>query len=162
MARKAGRGLFLTILGRKPIDRAFQELPKRVAKKVVTQAMRRAMKPVATQVRANAPVQTGATKGAVKVRAAKRSRKGFGINVQIGEGDFKGDTFAAAFVEYGTQKRRKKSTGQYVGQVRARHFMRRAYKQKKSEARRLADRAIAAGILREAKALAAKSAPQVP
>lgn len=160
MARKAGGGFSFTILGRKPIDRAFEQLPERLARKVVRQAMRKAMKPVAAQVKANAPVDTGATRRAVKVRAARRTRKGFGVNVQVGEGDYKGDTFPAAMVEYGTADRRKKSTGQHVGRVKARRFLHRAYRQKKDEARRIADREISAGIGRELAALSEKAPPK--
>ncbi len=141
------------MLGAKPVERAFRLLPKTVARKVVVQAMRKAMKPIASQVKINAPIRTGATVTAVKVKAAKRSRKGFGIDVRIGEGDFKGDQFYAAMVEYGTKDRRKKSTGQHVGKVKPRRFMRRAFRQKADMARRIASNEIGRGILREAKAL---------
>lgn len=162
MARSAGGGLRFTLLGRSQVERVLEELPAKSAKKVLRQAMRKAMKPVAAQVKANAPVRSGATRKAVKVRAAKVGRKALGIDVTVGAGDYKGDTFAAAFVEYGTGERTKASTGQAVGRVEARRFMHRAFEQKKDQARKLADSEAAAGMRRELAALAEKGTPRAP
>jgi len=99
------------------------------------------MKIVASRVKALVPVDSGLTRSSVKVRAAKRSRKGFGINVQIGEGDYKGETFYAAFVEYGTIKNK------------AARFMLRSFLQTGKQARRMCERLLGDLILAELRAL---------
>lgn len=143
MARKAGGGISFSILGVDPVKRALKLLPKRVAKKVIHQAMRPAMKEVAAKVKELVPVDTGLTRHSVKVRAAKRSRKGFGINVQIGEGDYKGQTFYAAFVEYGTVK------------MPAARFMLRSYLAKRDAAKKECERLLGSLIRQELRALRA-------
>lgn len=140
--RRAGGGLDVTITGVKEIDRALAQLPPKVAKKVIRQAIRQALKPVAQRAKLLAPRgETGQLKRAIKVRAMPRRRGRIGLEVRVGEGDFKGETFYAAFVEYGTSKMDKKP------------FMRPAFDQTKDEARNEAIRLIRAGIEREAAAL---------
>lgn len=94
----------VTISGDKALLKALGNLPKIVAKKALRQAMRPAMKIVQDSAKKNAPVDTGLTRKSIKVRAMKRSTKFIGIDVLIGEGDYKGKTFYASFVEYGTSK----------------------------------------------------------
>jgi hypothetical protein len=50
----------------------------------VRQALRKAMKPMADRVRENVPEGgTGAMKETVKLRALPRSRRGFGVQVEV-------------------------------------------------------------------------------
>ncbi len=153
--------MLVDIIGRRAIARAFKTLPKQVAKKVVRQGLRKGAKYLKAAVILNAPHRTGATEHAVRVAAAKRSRGALGVDVKIGEGDFLGKTFAAAFVEYGSEERRTKA-GHYRGKVVARRFMFRAQESAGPTARRLAQAEIGRGILREARALAAKGTPKRP
>ena len=104
-----------TIEGDKQLTRALKGLEPKVGKKLVKKAMRPAMRIVQAKAKQEAPVLTGATKKAIKVRAAKKSRRSFGIDVRIGKGDYKGDEYYASFVEYGTSK------------MEPRPFMRPAY-----------------------------------
>lgn len=65
------------VTGLKSIDRAIGQIEPRLMKKVLRQALRSAMKPVAEQVQANAPVgETGGLKSGITLRAGKRTRKG--------------------------------------------------------------------------------------
>lgn len=132
----------LTIDGLDEIRRAFKLLPTKVAKKVIRAAIRQSLKPVLATAKDLAPVDTGVLKGNIKLRAAARRRKGsIALEVRVGPGDFKGDQFYAAFIEYGTVK------------MPARPFMRPAYEVHKDTAKAEAITLIREGIDRELKAL---------
>lgn len=103
------------------VTRALKELEPKVQKKIVKKAMRKGMKIVQQSAKDHAPVETGTTKDAIKVRAAKLGRKSIGIDVRVGEGEYKGETYYAAFLEYGTSKMEPKP------------FMRTAYDTKKDQ-----------------------------
>lgn len=128
----------LKITGVREIDKALRELEPKIAKKVLRQAMRKSMKVVQKAVKENVPVDEGQLRDAIKVRAGKRSRKGFTIEVQIGEGDFVGDTYYGAFQEYGTSKMEGKG------------FMRKAFDETAEQARKEAIELIRKGIEKEA------------
>lgn len=130
------------IRGIKELERAFKELPKRLANKVVRQAIRKALGPVKTQAMANAPRDTGFLASKIVVRAAAKRRRGvISLEVRVGEGSFKGRAFYGAFLEYGTRE------------IAGLHYMLRAYESQKDQARRTASAMIAEGLEREAAAL---------
>lgn len=106
----------------KELEQALKGLEPKVAKQIVKKAMRKGMKLIQSAAKDKAPFETGQTKKAIKVRAAKLGRKGIGIDVKVGEGDYKGETFYASFLEYGTSKMPPKP------------FMRPAYDSKKDQA----------------------------
>lgn len=141
--RKSGA---ITIIGVPALDRAMKKLTPVVQKKVVRFAIRRAMKPVLAAAKANAPHEEGLLRSALKIRAAKRSRKAISIFVRIGEGDFRGETFYGAFQEYGTRT------------IPAKGYLRQAYDEAGPTARDIALQGIRDGIEREAARLAAKRA----
>lgn len=135
--------LVFTIAGEKEITRRLKLLPDRLKKKVLRQAMRASMKPVAAAVRSEVPVLSGLTKASVKVRSIKfKSRNNVGVKVMIGKGDYKGETYYAAFVQFGTSK------------IPADPFMDRAFSRTKDSAKAQAMTTIRAGIDREVLALA--------
>lgn len=138
MARKAGKGGVI-VTGIPEIDRKLKTLVPRLQKKVIRQAMRKAMALVTEEARARVPVDTGELRKAIKTRAAKRRRRGeIGVDTRVGEGDFKGETFYGGMVEFGTSK------------MPPRPFMAPAYDGKKDEARRIATDEILKGVEREA------------
>lgn len=92
------------ITGLKELDKKLQALPGKVAKKVLRQALRKALKPVKAAVQANAPVLTGQTRAAVRFKAGRRTKNRVTLNVQVGEGDYKGDQFYASFLEFGYER----------------------------------------------------------
>jgi len=105
------------------VNKVLKQLPVSIQKKALRKAMRPAMKPVAKAASEAAPKDTGALAQSIKVRAAKRSTKFIGIDVQIGEGDFKGDTWYGAAQEYGTSKMPPKG------------YLRKAYDEQGDEAK---------------------------
>jgi HK97 gp10 family phage protein len=148
--------LELKVTGLKEVEAALKTLPARVAKKVLRQAMRKGQKIVQAEVKALAPVRTGATRKAVKVRAGKRKKDTVRINVQIGKGDYKGATYYAAFPEYGTKGSGRKgkhgTEGAQTGRggQRAQHYMKRAFEAAGQRAADTTMEAIVAGIENEA------------
>lgn len=107
------------ITGHKKIDKLFKQLTDKVQKKVVKKAMRKGMKPVLDEVKQNVPVDTGATKKDIKIRAGKRSRDR--IEVQVSS---KNDNYIPKFLEYGTSK------------MQARPFYRPAFESKGEQAKK--------------------------
>lgn len=144
--RLAGTGVAVTLTGVKAIDRRLKKLAPAIQKKVLTQAMRAGMKIIQAQVKANARAAfmggTGATVKGVKVRAVKRSRKRFGIDVRINKGAYVGETFYSAFLEYGTAK------------MKPRPFMEPAFRAKGKTARDETIRKALEGVEREVRNLA--------
>ncbi len=128
-----------TITGIKEIDRALKALEPKVAKKVIRQSIRAALKPIRDEIKGEVPLKTGLLRSAIKVRAAKRSRVSIGVVVIIGRGDFKGDTFYGAFQEYGTST------------MPGKHFMRKVFDRESNEARAQIEKGVRDGIEREAK-----------
>lgn len=115
-----------TITGFDEIYKKLSQLEPKLQKKLANKGMRKAMKVIQQEVKNNVPVLSGLTKKAVKVRAMKRSRKGYGIEVRIGEGDYKGETFYASFIEYGTKY------------IKPRGFMKSAFEQSGEKAKQIA------------------------
>ena len=101
------------ITGHKKIDKLFKQLTDKVQKNVVKKAMRIGMKPLLDEVKQNVPVDTGATKNDIRIRAGKRSRDR--IEVQVSS---KNDNYIPKFLEFGTSK------------MAARPFYRPAYESK--------------------------------
>lgn len=132
-----------------PLQKALKALPARLAKKVIRQALRAGAKVIRAEAVSRAPVDTGMTMKAIKVKAGKRSRKPrLWVNTQVGEGDYKGETFYAAFLEYGHQTGKRGSNDRKP--VTARPFMRTAAEAAEQQAGAIVRAELAKGIEREA------------
>jgi HK97 gp10 family phage protein len=113
------------VRGDRELKRKLNQLANKEVKKIVRQAMRAGAKVILPRARANAPVgATGNLRRAIKVRAAKRSRKYIGINVTLGKGFFQGDEFYGAFQEFGWKTGKRKSSNRR--EVPGKHFFERA------------------------------------
>jgi HK97 gp10 family phage protein len=141
------------ISGVKEIDDKLQTLGKTIARKVLRHGMRAGAKPVAETARRIAPVKSGLTKQAIKVKAIRKSRKTFGVAVQVGEGNYVGKTFYAAFVEFGHKTGKRGSTNRKW--VEGQHFMERAYNSTADMAKTIAMSDIKDGIDKEVRKLGA-------
>lgn len=141
--------LRFTLSGDNDLDAIFKNLEPKVQKKVLRPALRAAAKIIQTEAKARAPVKSGALRDSIKVRAGARTRKGIvRVNVEMGEGNFKGETFYGAFLEYGAPGH--KLFGR-PNPLPPQPFMRPAFDRKKDEAREVAQQQIASGILAAAK-----------
>lgn len=72
----------IVVTGFKEIDAKLQKLEYRVQRKLTRQSLRKAAKEIILpEARARAPHDTGKLESEIRVRAAKRSRSGFGYVV---------------------------------------------------------------------------------
>lgn len=139
----------VVITGIRRIDKKLKLLPLKVQKKVVRQSMRKGMKIVLSEVKSEAPVDSGVLKSNLALRARKRKKRGtIELEVRIKANDETKKTskagktvFYPAIVEYGH------------GNAPPNPFMRRAYTQSGRAARDETLQALLDGVNREVKAL---------
>jgi len=144
-----------TLTGDKELDRKFQELPKRVEKKILREALRPAAKMIQRQAVSNFPERTGTARQSLKVRAGKRSRRTpdqVSIVVITAAGWFKGPAFYVPFVELGHKFGKRSLPNRR--QIPGIHAIKKALDQQGETAKQDAIKRIAEGIEREAAALA--------
>lgn len=95
------------IEGLEELLKALDQFPKNLQKKALRPALREGAKVIHKQAKRFVPVDEGDLKRSLKVRAAKRNRKGIvAVNVQTSSeaNVFSGEQFYGAFVEFGTSK----------------------------------------------------------
>jgi HK97 gp10 family phage protein len=101
------------ISGDKEIQRMFAGLTKAVQNKILRPAFRKGAKIVQADAKRIAPVKSGLLKSSIKVRRIKSLKRGeVGFNVITGKGDFKGETYYAAFLELGHKLGKRPSKGE--------------------------------------------------
>lgn len=100
--KKQAKKFFVT--GDKEIDRLLSQLPRSLARKVLTKAIRKGMKPVLKTARATAPKDTGNLKKSTKLKMGKRSALAVRMNV-ISEATSPNGFFYPAVQNYGSEKR---------------------------------------------------------
>ena len=111
----------------------LKDLEAKVSGKYMRTALRAGAKVIRTQMVADAPVKSGATRAAVKLKAMRRSRTRVGMMISVGAGWFKGTEFYAGFVEFGHRigKRLSKgklaATGDTRGTVPGKQWMHGAF-----------------------------------
>lgn len=128
MARTAGGGQVVEIKGLKELLRDLKQLEPKVAKKILRRSTKKGLEPVKKEVEAIAPRDTGALASSLKIKPGRRKRNTISRVVQFGEGFFKGHTWYAGVQEFGAPKKN----------VRAKHFMQRAYEATRSQAAKIA------------------------
>ena len=103
---KAGGGssISFTIEGSDKIIRKLKSMDRKIARKIMRQSLRDSAKRFKKAIEDEAPVDSGDLKKSVKVRSGKKSRNYVSVLAQIGEGFFKGPTWYAGAVHYGTSK----------------------------------------------------------
>jgi HK97 gp10 family phage protein len=143
----------IDLKGPDAIKRAFAELPPRLARKVIRRGLRAGAKIVRADAQAHAPVDTGLTRKAIKVRSGRGRKKGLiTMGVVIGQGDYRGETFYGAFQEFGWKAGERGS--EHRRQVEGKHFMGHALAEKEGPAKAAIAEVISDGIEREAEGLA--------
>ncbi len=142
------RSLFVS--GIRRLDRKLRQLEPRLQRKLIGQAMRAGLKVLASAVKSVAPVWHGVLRGAIKVRAIRKRKRGtVRLNVEILATDrtkrtsARTDTtvFYPAIVEYGSKKR----------SLEPNDFMKRAFDSHGHQVKSLTLEHLRAGIEREAK-----------
>lgn len=117
------KAIDITMLGDKALQRRLNRLELKTGRKIVRRALRDAAKIHASAAKAEAPVDTGATKAGIRVRAVTGLRRGnFGVMSRTGTREEMGipsdsKWYYPAIVEYGTPT------------TPANPFMRRAFEQ---------------------------------
>ena len=142
----------LTIKGSRELERKLMGLERKAAKKVVRQALRKGAKIVHAAARQEVPVRSGKLRKSLKVRRAKKNRRGsYAVMVTTGQNEnmFTGETYYGAFVHYGHRVGKRGRGGRK--QVAAVPFIQRAYDRTKTHARDVVLRDMAAGIERVAR-----------
>ena len=124
----------IKITGIKQIEKKLSGMETKIARKVVRQALKKAAKPILAAAKRNAPVKTGALKKSLRVRVMKKKKHRYGVMVATSAKWFTGETFYAAFVEYGTKH------------LPARPFLRPAMDSQKTAAEKILKQEILSGI----------------
>lgn len=94
------------ITGIEYIDRKLKEMEPKLSKKILRQALRKALKPAQAKAREIVPKRTGTLRKSIKVRAG-RSRKGITMTVATSSSDnlYVGKSFYGGFVHDGAKNR---------------------------------------------------------
>jgi HK97 gp10 family phage protein len=90
------------ITGAKELDRVLAALPKRLQRKVVTQALRAGAKPMLEAARNGIPVKSGLTRKDLKIRAIPAKESRAPAIAIAGSSKKKGMAYKMRFLEYGT------------------------------------------------------------
>jgi HK97 gp10 family phage protein len=132
----AKKGKDVIVTGVREIDRKLRRLEYKVQRKIVVDAMKRGLTPLLNEVKANAPVDTGAMRENIKIRAGK-GRKGL-VKREVRVGDKQmGADFHAQHVEFGTEN------------APPHPFMGPAFESHGPDARDRVEREILAGVMQE-------------
>ena len=94
----------IKIEGAKELERKLVSMEPKLARKHVMRTLRMAARPILTRAKALVPVETGALKKSLKIRALKKRKHSHGVMVATSKGWFAGDEFYGAFVEFGTNR----------------------------------------------------------
>ena len=84
--------------------RKLELLDRAVARPILVRALRKAAEPVLATAKAYAPKDTGQLEGSLRIKSARAKGGGVAVRVTTEAGDYKGDEFYGAFVEYGYRK----------------------------------------------------------
>ena len=109
-------------------------------KKKEAEILRAGARPIHATTRALAPRKTGALAKSIKIKTRRRKGR-VSVAIQTSRGDFKGDTFYAAFQELGTAERVHKS-GKRVGQIAARNFFAEGFNREQANAEAIIERGV--------------------
>lgn len=153
---------FLSVYGGKELERTLAELPLKLQKKVLSKAARKAGNVVKDEARRRVPVDTGALRKALKVRAikAKMTRRTGRTGVLVGasDKDFTGKQFYGSFIEFGYHRGARKSRNKEAQAkiedrpfIEPRPYLGPAFDAKKGEAERIFRYEIRTNLVKVAK-----------
>ena len=134
-------GVRVDIIGSKDLQAKFSRLAGKEQKAIIRKAMRPAWKTILAESKRLVPVDRGLLKRGLKLRALKRSRTSFGLRVVTPDRPYlgirpKAPGYYPAALEYGTKN------------MRARPYLRPAFKSHKGSAKVILGRGIRDGMRR--------------
>ena len=128
--------------------------------KVVKKAVNAGAKIITNEAKKRSPFLSGLTRSAIRTHVIpKLGKNRFGYKTTIGEGQYKGETFYASFLEFGhfrgkrsaEEKREGTTTGEGRDWIPAHPFMRPAFDCAWQQAKKKAELVIANGVVELAK-----------
>ena len=122
----------MEVQGLRDAIKSIRQFEPKTAKKAVRRANKASARIIQQQVIADCPVKTGRTREAIKVKAGLNKKNYISALICVGKSWFHGDTFYAAFVQFGHKTGRRSSSNRK--QVPAHDFMGHAYDLKKDAA----------------------------
>jgi len=131
---KAGGGIggAIRLEGAAELEKKLRSLDAKVANKISKKAVRAGAKVVLTKAKQLVPKKSKLLSKSLKVRAGKRRKGTIRVSVQTKDGFFQGETFYAAFVEFGHKAGSRKLASRT--EVPAHPFLAPAFEQTKGEA----------------------------
>jgi HK97 gp10 family phage protein len=139
----------LTITGLDKLDAKLKQLGSDVARKIVVDALKAGAAPILAAAKSNVNDNSGLLSSSLKIETIVSPSKGFAIaRVGTKEGDYKGETFYGAFLEWGHKrgKRPGKSQPDSRETVAPKPFLRPAFDENKDAALSLITETLKAGI----------------
>jgi len=126
--------------GFEELDKSLKKIVADGNKKGLNGSMRKAARKICKEhilpdTKSLMPENTGFLKKQLKVRAKKRSKKTLGASVGFADDMFKGDTYYAGFIEYGTKERSTNRNS--TGRIDEASFIRRALYDNEDKARKV-------------------------
>ncbi len=129
----------IEVAGADDVIKALEQLGSKVEKKVLRQAIRKGLKPLLAECKAEAPVDSGKLRNSLAILTALRKRRGtVALEVRPREKWWAGDHYYPAQVEYGRPN--------LDNRMEPNPFMAEAFSHRGGEARDVALQAIKRGI----------------
>lgn len=150
----------MEVTGAKELEAALKSLPDRVARKILSTALRKAAGAVRDDAKASAPIKTGKIKKSIVIRAGKYRRGGSVRMLVVVLGAYRGPQSYSGPLELGhkvgsrgTGLKRKQAGTILDGRkyVRPRPFMRNAANRQRSRVVKIIEAQVRLGIHNEAK-----------
>jgi len=126
------------VQGMSELLRKLKELPKAVQNGLMDDALMAGGEPMLDTAKAVVAVDKGTVRDSLKLVQDPPRKHSHRVRLQTGEGDYKGESFHGAFLEYGTAK------------MTAKPYMRPGFDQNVSRSIEIIGRKVGEGIEREA------------
>lgn len=132
------------VIGIREVVQRLHQVETKLERKILRKAAREAARPIRAKAESLAPMDSGRLKRSIKIRAKKRSRRGFGVNVWTGtreelEIDSEARGYYPMSLEYGFVT----ASGTRVAE---RSFMRRALEEETETALDIFEREVLTGL----------------
>lgn len=138
-------GVTIRLEGARELHRELKKLERKAATKISRKALRDGAKVILKETKSAAPKRSGLLQRSLKVKAGKRKKDTVRFRVQTAGGDYKGEAFYGAFVEYG-HKAGSRKLGAKRRDVKPNPYMGPAFEKSKEKAARVIVESIKHGL----------------